>query len=240
HHRGVRNVGIQHAVHARVHSVDRFATNHVFQVIARNALAHVAPLAARFEFQVVFLWDFEFRGGCDEFAVASFLSGLAVQDLVGAGGAFRFGHTPFLCSSAHEHQSCGGASFAQRVEGPTNGVGTVGVLVAVLFIAHRLHDFHSIPVGVEFVSDDAGKSGLAAAAHFGAVRDGVDRAVGVDREVGARRGRSLQCDVGDTVRSAGSRGSPGGGSYGGKVTRGKDERAGADHATEKVTAGVTE
>src|ERR1041384_5996729 len=168
------NIGIEHAVDAGVNAVHGLTAAHVFQIVAGNAFAHVAPLGARLELEYFLFWHLELGSGGDQFAVARFFARLAVHHLVSAGGAFGFGHAPSLRGGANQHESCGSADFTQRVEGTADGMGTVGILVAVFFVTDGLADFHAVPVGVEFVGDDAGKSGLGAAAHFGAVGDGVD------------------------------------------------------------------
>src|SRR4030095_6804514 len=140
-------------------------------------------------------------------------------NFMSAGGTFGLGHAPALRGGPDEHEPCGGAGFAQRCKGAADRVRAVGVLVAVFFIADGLHDFYAIPVGVQFVGDDAGKSSLAAAAHFGAMSDGVDSAVSVDREIDARRERTCERDVGDAMGSAGS---CAGESFGGEGGGGED------------------
>ena len=81
-----------------------------------------------------------------------------------------------------------------------------------------------------------GRAVPAAAAHFGAVRDGVNGAVGVDGEIDAGRERALECDVGDSVSSGGS--VRGGQRHGWKVACGQHESAGTEQSAEKISAGV--
>jgi hypothetical protein len=100
-----------------------------------------------------------------------------------------------------------------------------------------LNDFYAVPIGIKLIGDDAWESGLAAAAHFGAMRDGVDSAVGVDREVDAGRQRTFESDVGNAVGSAGRRSC--GESFGWKVASGEDEGARAHHAAQKVAPRIT-
>src|SRR5215467_2386724 len=190
-HRRMGDVGIEHSVHARIDTIDGFAADHVLQVVAGNAFAHVAPLAARLQLEFFLLRHGELCSGGGQFAVGGFSCGLAVHDFVSAGGTFRLGYAPVLRCGAHQHESCRGAGLAQRFKRTTDGVRAIRVLIAVLFVTYCLYDFYAIPVGVEFVGNDAGQGGLAAAAHFRAMRDGVDGAVGVDGEINARRQRAF-------------------------------------------------
>src|SRR5260221_7768723 len=108
----------------------------------------------------------------------------------------------------------------------------VSILIAKFFVAGGLHDFYAGPVGVQFIGNDAGQSGSAAAAHFGAVRNGVNGASGIDRQIDAWRERTFQRDVRDSVRSANS--AARGENFSWQISRCEHERSGTDHAAQKV------
>ena len=112
-------------------------------------------------------------------------------------------------------------------------MGTVGILIAVFFIAGGLHNFHARPVGIKFVGYDAGQSRFASAAHLGAVGNDIYSAVGVDGEINVGMQRGIfhrRNGVGGywtgSCRKDGLR----------RPANGEYQRAGAEQALQKFTA----
>ena len=95
-------------------------------------------------------------------------------------------HGPLRRGCAFKHQSRACSGVAHRVAKITDRARAIGVLGAVLYIAQRLLDFHTRPVGVELVCDYRWKPGANSRAHFRAVRDNDHRAVGLDSQIHAR------------------------------------------------------
>src|SRR5260221_13003113 len=108
----------------------------------------------------------------------------------------------------------------------------VSILIAEFFVAGGLHDFYAGPVGVQFIGNDAGQSSSAAAAHFREVRNGVNGAIGIDRQIDAWRERTFQRDVRDSVGSAYS--AAGGGNFSWQISRCEYERACTHHGAQNV------
>jgi len=59
---------------------------------------------------------------------------------------------------------------------------SVGVLITVSCVTDGLFDLHALPVGVELVRHHEGQGGTNDRAHLRAMRDDVDRPVGIDAD----------------------------------------------------------
>ena len=109
-----------------------------------------------------------------------------MNDLVIAGLTFGGGDFPLVAGGLFQHEARGGAGLAHDVVEIADGAGAVRILRAVLYVAKRLLDAHAAPIGFELVGNDHGKRGANAGAHFGAMGDDDDRAIGIDTEEDAR------------------------------------------------------
>ena len=95
-----------------------------------------------------------------------------------------FGHAPLRCSGAFQHLACGCASGTEhRVLSRADARGTVGVLVAVFWIADRLFEADRGPVGLELVGDHHAQRRAHALPHLGAVAGHGDQAIFADAQV---------------------------------------------------------
>src|SRR5258707_12928947 len=77
-------------------------------------------------------------------------------------------------SGSNQHLPSTTASLAQRLEELTYAARTIGILIAILRIALRLHHLDRAPIGVELVGEDHRKARPDAGAHLGAMRDQDD------------------------------------------------------------------
>src|SRR5258708_20140677 len=98
-----------------------------------------------------------------------------------AGLALRFGHSPRLSGSSHEHLPACRADLAQR--SPVDGYGgaATGALDTIFgFIEVGLLDAHVFPVHVELVGDNHGQAGLYTLTNFGILSPVGGDPIGVD------------------------------------------------------------
>ena len=77
-----------------------------------------------------------------------------MHDLVQAGLALGDRHIPLRRGGLHEHQARGCSGLTEGVEEVADRFRSVGVLVAVAYVAYALLDLDASPVGVEFVGDN--------------------------------------------------------------------------------------
>ena len=80
---------------------------------------------------------------------------------------------------------------------------SVRILIAVLFIARRLHELHARPVGIQLICHDSRQRRAAPASHLRAVRDDVRGSIRADRQVhvGVQR-RCGHCVGSASIRSS--------------------------------------
>src|SRR5580692_10121721 len=100
------------------------------------------------------------------------------------------GHSPLLSCGLNKHDPRGSAGEPHHIEKASDGMRTVRVLVAVSRIADRLINLHTLPVGIQFVSQNHGKSRANYGAHFRAMSDNPDSSVSLDahKNIGMKRG----------------------------------------------------
>ena len=149
-----------------------------------------------------------------------------------ARGALRFRNTPLLSGRPHQHQARRSACLAQRIEKTPHRMRPICVLISIFFIAGGLYDFHSRPIGIQFLGHNSRQRRLAPASHFGAMRHDVRRSVRIDRQVNAGRKRSLEANVRDSrrcsSRSARSK------CFARQIVRCQHERSSANHPAQKI------
>src|ERR1700746_261033 len=99
-------------------------------------------------------------------------------------------HSPTLRSGPNEHDAGGSPGQAHNIKKASDGMGTVGVLIAVSRVTDRLIDFYALPVGIQFVGHDQGQSGSNYSSHFRAMSDNPDCSVRLDtyEHIGMKRG----------------------------------------------------
>src|SRR5580704_9439014 len=138
------------------------------------------------------------------------------------------GHSPLLSRGLNEHHPRDSAGQPHHIEKASDGMRTVSVLVAVPRIADRLINLHTLPVGIQFVSQNHGKSRANYRAHFRAMSDNPDSSVSLDahKNIGMKGGV-----VGVGAHAAGLL-SP---QYVGCVINAYNERSGASQSLEKPT-----
>ena len=115
-------------------------------------------------------------------AVAQAAPARPVMDDVRRGLALRGGNSPVLRGCAHQHAPRGRADLPHRLEEVADVCGSVGILVAVAFVARRLDHAHAIEVSVHLVGDDHRQRGPHPLSHLGAVRHDLDAAFRVERQ----------------------------------------------------------
>src|SRR5579864_6316695 len=99
-------------------------------------------------------------------------------------------YSPMLRSGPNEHEPGGSAGQAHNIKKASDGMRTVGVLIAVSRVTDRLIDFYALPVGIQFVGHDQGQGGSNYSSHFRAMRDNPDSSVRLDtnEHIGMKRG----------------------------------------------------
>ncbi len=180
--RGMFDGSVNYALDMRIDSIHGFAGAEFFEVVAGHAFGDVAPVGWFLELELVFLGNVEFGCGSGEFAVAQFAAAFGMYDGVGFGCALGGGDAPLLSGCLNQHPASGGAALAHGVKEIADGMGAIGVLIAVAVIADGLIDNDLFPVGVQFVGDNERQRGADYGAHFRAACDDVDCAVGFDAE----------------------------------------------------------
>src|SRR5246127_6008226 len=88
--------------------------------------------------------------------------------------------SPMLPSGPNEHDAVGSPGQAHNNKKASDGMGTVGVLIAVSRVTDRLIDFYALPVGIQFVGHDQGQSGSNYSSHFPATSENPDCCVRLD------------------------------------------------------------
>ena len=183
-HRRARDDGVQHAWQADVDAVLRLAVDDDGPIRERRVvLADVAERRRILELQRLAGRHVEL-GRCDsQSAVAKSSAACLVDDLVVLRLDLVERHAPLVGRGLLEHLTRRRAAAAHRLEPVSRAARAIGVLVAVLgFISRRLYDAHALVVGFQLVGHDPRQAGADALAHFGAVDDDADRAVGRDRD----------------------------------------------------------
>ena len=190
-HGRMRDGRIEHAVYANVHSEQRLARTDVSNVVSWRRLADVAPLLRRLQFQLFFLRHRLLGRESSKFSVANLARRLRIgHGMHRVGHALRLRHSPLLRRRAHQHQPRRSSSLPQHIKKLADGVRPVGILRSETGVAIRLNDFHAVPIGVEFVSENPRQTRPHAVPHFRPVRHDVNGSVGMNADEDARMKRS--------------------------------------------------
>src|ERR1700731_4728712 len=99
-------------------------------------------------------------------------------------------YSPMLRSGPNEHEGGSSAGQAHNIKKASDGMRTVGVLIAVSRVTDRLIDFYALPVGIQFVGQDHRQGGSNDGSHFRAMSDNPDSSVRLDTDehIGMKRG----------------------------------------------------
>ena len=171
-HRRMSDGCMQHARQLHVHAKADLAGDDIGDIHARQRFACQGPGFRVFE-RNVFGWCQFGCLGC-QLAVAEFFVAGVVQHMTEHGLAFADWHAPSLGCGFYQHNAGGGTGFAQIVLRHANSATAdtshvaVGALAAQVFMRRHIDHTHFLPIGFQFFSDQHGRRGAAALAHFGA------------------------------------------------------------------------
>ncbi len=222
--------GVHHAVLLEIHAVNSLAADNVGDVVNRPLFAHVPPGTLRLEAHLAGLRHRQLRRRRNQRAVTNPPVAAAVNHFVEVRGAFRCRHAPLRGGGGDEHGASRCACVSERIKEIPDRFRSVGVLVAVLHVADGLLHLHARPIGVQLVGGNQRERGPDAGAHFGAMRDDEDGAVGLDAQVDAgvhRRGFSARPETCRALREQLHRRDAGH----------QHKRSGGKHPAQKVTPG---
>ena len=86
--RRMLNRCVNHAIEARVHTIDGLSPADVLEIVETCVFANIAPCFPGLELQLLFLRGRQFGGGKREFPICDFATRRYVNNLVQAGFAF--------------------------------------------------------------------------------------------------------------------------------------------------------
>jgi len=152
-YRAALNGRIFHSGESNIDAIDCRATNDIPEVDNWHRLADITAFIRSLEAQLISLRHRQRCSDRHEIPEPGLPAAACIDNLMIARLALGDRDTPLLRSRHLEHLARGSARFTHGLIELPHAARAVGILIAEAGIAGYLLDFHSRPIGVEFIRD---------------------------------------------------------------------------------------